>query len=566
VQRVVRVSPLALGLEVYAGERHQLLLSAEPTAPQIRLVEVKLRRGEEKPSPLSLLMAKYVEGARLTGIAQPELERVLIMSFTGEHGAVRLVCELVGNLSNLVLVNSDGCIMDAAKRVPASINRYREVLPKRPYVPPPPQQKLRPLTASAEELLSRLQELEGPLARRLAQAVAGVSPLLAREVIYRAAGPTVSVTAPDPVLAQRLVAELAALWRLPQTGEWRPGVGLDADGVAKEFAPYQLTHLAGWQPCETISAAAALVLDRPAVATPSTPTTTPPIDGYERARLRLTQLVGELLERRERRLAAMRKALVTPEELALLQFRASAILATAWRIEPGQREVEVTRAEVTGETGADAEQVVHVPLDPQLSPTENARVLFEEYRKRQAAMAELPALMMQVELEIAQLQQADTDIALAADRAQLDEVEALLQEAGYLHTGHKSVSAAAGPLTFQTLDGMQVLVGRNSRQNAEVTFHRAAPDDLWLHAHAVPGSHVIIRCSGQPVSPITLDMAARLAAHYSAARGQEHVSVDYTERKYVHPIAGGGPGMVTYRNERSTVVSPDISELTEARR
>ena len=85
VQRIVRVSELALGLELYAGERHQLLLSAETSAPQIRLVSYKLRRGEEKPSPLSLLLHKYVEGARLVEITQPELERMLILSFSGQQ-------------------------------------------------------------------------------------------------------------------------------------------------------------------------------------------------------------------------------------------------------------------------------------------------------------------------------------------------------------------------------------------------------------------------------------------------------------------------------------------------
>ncbi len=139
VQRIVRVSSLALGLEVYVGARHQLLLSAEPTAPQIRLVSHKLRRGEDRPSPLSLLLAKYVEGARVVDIAQPELERVLSLGFAGEHGNVRLICELMGNLSNLVLVDGEGRILEAAKRVPRSINRYRELLPNRPYLPPPPQ-------------------------------------------------------------------------------------------------------------------------------------------------------------------------------------------------------------------------------------------------------------------------------------------------------------------------------------------------------------------------------------------------------------------------------------------
>lgn len=560
VQRIVRVSPLALGLEIYVGERHQLLLSAEPTAPQIRVVKHKLRRGEEKPSPLSLLLAKYVEGARLVDIAQPELERVLSLGFAGEHGSVRLICELMGNLSNLVLVDGEDRVMEAAKRVPRSINRYREVLPNRHYVPPPLQDKLDPRHASAFELVERLEALNGPLARRLTQALAGVSPLLAREALYRAGelDPTAE-TAVGLAATERLLAALGELWALAESGEWEPCVGVVAkEGVLTPvaFAPYALTHLPAYVPCQTVSDAAAMVLDRPeepaATVAPAT------VDGYARARARLVGLIEQQLARRERRLAALQEGLLAPEELAALLFRASAILAVAWRIEPGQEQVTVTRTEVSGDVDDQAEEPMHIRLDPSLSPAENAEALFAQYRKRQAAQAQVPALIAQVELEIAYLRQLATDVALATDRGQLDEVELALAEAGYLRRAKKAPPAAASePLSFLSIDGLQVLVGRNSRQNAEVTFRRAAPEDLWLHAHGVPGAHVIIRCGQRPVSADTLSRAARLAAYYSAARDEARVQVDYVARKQVHPLKGAGLGLVTYRGASTMVVEPD---------
>jgi predicted ribosome quality control (RQC) complex YloA/Tae2 family protein len=102
-------------------------------------------------------------------------------------------------------------------------------------------------------------------------------------------------------------------------------------------------------------------------------------------------------------------------------------------------------------------------------------------------------------------------------------------------------------------------VGRNGRQNDEVTFRRAAPDDMWLHAHGVPGAHVIIKSSGAAVSEETLLMAARLAARYSAAREEPRVQVDFTERRHVRHISGGRPGMVTYTHESTLVVAPDVT-------
>ena len=326
------------------------------------------------------------------------------------------------------------------------------------------------------------------------------------------------------------------------------------------FAPYELTHWPERESHPTLLAAIACVLGQPGVEAASAPA--PVLDGYERARLRLMRLIAQQVERREHRLTSMREGLISSEELETLQFEASAILAVAWRIQPGQREVLVTRAEVTGEAGARADEVVRIALDPELSASENAQALFEQYRKRQAALAQVPELIAATELEIATLRQMATDATLAADRAQLDEVEAALREAGYLRSRPRSAPAApSGPLALAAPDGLQLLIGRNSRQNATVTFRSAAPDDLWLHAHGVPGSHVVIRCGEREVSAATLALAARLAAYYSAARSEARVQVDYVARKHVRSIPGAAPGMVTYRNESAIFVAPDAAEI-----
>ena len=170
VQRVVRPTDLSVGLEVYAGQRYQLLLNAEAQSPGVLLTDIKLRRGTEKPSPLSLLLRKYVEGARLQAVEQPDLERILWLTFSGPEGTVTLVCEIIGRLSNIILLAEDGTVMDAAKRVPSSVNRYRTVLPRQSYVPPPPQAKENPLLLTPARLREILaaSESEGRGDRPLA--------------------------------------------------------------------------------------------------------------------------------------------------------------------------------------------------------------------------------------------------------------------------------------------------------------------------------------------------------------------------------------------------------------
>jgi predicted ribosome quality control (RQC) complex YloA/Tae2 family protein len=556
VQRVVRPAELLVGLEVYAGQRYQLLLSAEAQSPGVLLTDIKLRRGTEAPSPLLLLLRKYVEGARLHAIEQPSLERVLRLTFAGPEGTVDLVCEIMGRLSNIILLDEDGTVMDSAKRVPASVNRYRTILPKRPYVAPPPQSKEQPLLVTTTRLREILAaHADRPLWRALVDGISGISPLLAREMVYRALGVSEPAGMPDDEGLAHLVTTLVEMMRLPDTHAWAPTVAHDRrDGERRPvaYAAYDLTHLSDREPePEGMSAAIRRVLEG-----------RQRMDAYAQVRRRLYALINEQIERQNGRLASLREGLVSEAELEEVQRRGQAVLARAWAIAPGQTELVVGPDEL-GESARG--ETLRITLDPALSASENAQRIFRDYQKRKAAAEQVPPLIHKSEIELDYLQQLRTDVMLAENRAQLDEAERALQDAGHVPAGKKvgrksgGGGDAGGPLSLQGPDGTTILVGRNGRQNDEVTFRRAAPDDMWLHAHGVPGAHVIIKSSGAAVSEETLLMAARLAARYSAAREEPRVQVDFTERRHVRHISGGRPGMVTYTHESTLVVAPDVT-------
>jgi predicted ribosome quality control (RQC) complex YloA/Tae2 family protein len=565
VQRVLRPAELSVGLEVYTGERVQLLLTAEPG--EALIVEDKLRRGVEIPSPLELLLRKYVRGARLTRIDQPDLERILIFRFEGEFGPVDLVCEIMGRLSNVILLDAEGTIMEAAKRIPASINRYRTILPGDRYVSPPPQEKEHPLLLTPGLLKGILEEenTKQPLWRRLLQGVGGISPLLARELIFRIAQDVQRTEMLSQEQMRDLVTETVAMFRMSEAHEWQPSVaGLSPDAPPQEYAPYRLTHLAGWKPVSTMHEAIRIV--RAASGS---------VDAYARVRQRLREAIVAQRQRLETRRDSLRRALVSEHEIEALRFQGNAILAMGWSVEPGQKELIVSPADFGVEPGAvDAAdpasaawpEEMHIPLDPSLSPAENAQAYFEDYRKRQAANAQVPALLAETEVQLDYFQQLLTEVELAEDRAQLDAVRVEMAEVGIGRAPKRGRSADAGePLTLYGPDGTPILVGRNSRQNDLVTFRRGAPNDIWLHAHGVPGSHVIIKSAGRAVDEETLHQAARLAARFSAARHEGRVQVDYTERRHVRHIKGAPAGMVTYTHEETLVVEPaDAGDGTAA--
>ena len=355
VQQIVQPLALAIGLEIYAGRRYPVLLNAETSSPGVLLTEAKLRRGVEAPSPLWLLLTKYLSGARLVDIVQPPLERVLRLGFEREYGRVDLVCEIMGRYSNIILVDSSGIVMDSVKRVPSSINRYRTVLPKQPYVPPPPQNKLDPRLLTVTDLRQGLgQQAKVPLWQQLVNTVSAISPLLAREIVYRAFGPappTGLVSEEDSTFLLRAIEDLFSLVR---THAWAPCLAYAGEGEERHvvaYAPYDLTHLPDREPVPSISEAILRFLEARAS-----------YDPYRSARIRLHSLVAQQKERQQARLASLRRSLVSQQEIEAIKLRANAILAMAWSISSGQRELVVDPAEVGILTEPMGEKWI-IPLD-----------------------------------------------------------------------------------------------------------------------------------------------------------------------------------------------------------
>lgn len=557
VQRIVQPSALSIGLELYARRRYPLLISAETSSPGLFMTEAKLRRGVEAPSPLRLLLNKYLSSARLMEITQPPLERVLRLVFEGEYGLVYLICEIMGRYSNIILLDSADLIMDSAKRVPASINRYRTILPKQLYVPPPGQNKLDPRLLTVTDLRQTLEgEGDTLLVQRLVNGVSAISPLLAREIVYRAFGvtpPTALQSQEDSVVLLRVIEEIFSLVR---THAWTPSLAYTGQGEERRviaYAPYDLTHLPDRESVSSINQA--ILLYQEARAS---------YDPYGSVRARLHGLVAQQKERQRARLVSLQRSLVPESEIEDIKRRANAILAMAWRISPGQHELVIDPGEVGELAAAPGEKWV-IPLDPRLTPAQNAQALFETYRKLRAASAGAPGRVAESEHELAYLEQLDADIDLAEDRPQLDQVEDAMRQDGYLPPDkNRRPGLKSQPLRRYSADGTLILVGRNSAQNEQVTFELGAPDDTWLHARRVPGAHVIIKNGGRPVDERTYFDAARLAARYSTARQEARVQVDWTARRYVRHIKGAKPGMVTYTHEQTIVVDVPDDEDADA--
>lgn len=538
IQDTVQIDEHSFGFEVYANhQRHYLIMSAHQQYARVHLAGEKLRRGVDTPSPLGLLLRKFAESARVEEVRQPDWERILILDLDGPEGVFELIVEPMERRANILLVRDDQTIVECVNRVGAQENRIRTSLPGQPYRPPPPQKLKRdPLTLTVTLLGDLLDAEPGERTREvLTRRLLGCSPQVAKEIVFRATG-SANARAAD-TSARTLLHVITDLFEAFKAGDWQPGIVTDGDTVSA-FSAYALTFLPGWTTAPTISHA----LERyygPLVGE----------DAYDAARRPVQAVIEEAVARVSKKLESLRRSLQDDAALEHLRHSGELLLAYQYTLTPGQT---ILRAqyEVDGPE-------LEIELDPSITPLENARRYFEKYDKAKRARANVPELVEATENELAYLRQLETDLALAANWPEIGEVQEALLRSGYWRgtPAGQPGGSRSGPLKVSLADFV-VWIGRNARQNDQVTFDKGSPDDLWLHVRGLPGAHAVIKSGGRAVPDDVIERAAEIAAFYSAARSEGRVLVDVTRRKYVRKIKGGKPGMVTYRNEAPVQVTP----------
>ncbi|RRR69374.1 MAG: fibronectin/fibrinogen-binding protein [Candidatus Viridilinea halotolerans] len=568
IQRVLLTGPLSIGMEVYAQrQRWHLLASAHPQWARVHLVRGRLTRGVEQATPLLLLLRKYVLGGRIVALEQPPLERILSISIvkaldmrnrdlalledpldliddTNELNSTEpdladeanlFRCELViepqDRRSNIMLVSDDNLILESVKRVTPRMSS-RVVMPRQVYELPPPIAKRDPAQATAAGMAALAAAKQPDLARALVAHYRGVSPQVAREVIFRALGQS-TAQASDELPHYSLAARLRAIFSDPPA----PCMVGPADAPTA-YAPYALHHLAPAPPVASMSAA---LEDYYAAREQLT--------DHNQRRTALTQQLGAARERIVRQQEQLRSELAKADELEQLRWEGEMIFAFLHTLAPGQSQLLVEGRSIG--------------LDPHISPVEQAQMRFRRYDKAKSARAGLPERITATENRLAGLDELVAFLQISDDYAQIEVLAQEAEELGYLQehpdpvtARRKKKPARLRPLQLISSDGWMIHVGRSAKQNEEVTFRIGRPDDLWLHARGIAGAHVIIRCDGREPPSATLEAAAGLAAYFSAGRAANVVEIDICRRAQVRKRPGGPSGLVFYHAEYSLRAAP----------
>ena len=523
----------------------RLLLSAGGGQPRLHLTEL-LRDNPAQPPMFCMLLRKYLSGGIIESIQQAPLERVVTLTVSaadelGERSQFSLILEAVARRANLILADKDGHIIDCLRRIDFEMNPDRQVLPGLFYHLPTPPDKVSPFTVTEEEFaaLAAAAGEGAPADQWLVRTVNGLSPLVARELTFRACGSTDAT----------VTGHTAALWSA--FAAWRDTVNekhftpamLKRSGVPMDFTYLHVGQYGGAAEEETYTSFSRL-LD----------------DFYEKREQaeRVKQKGQDLVKtasngaaRLRRKIAAQEQELAESKNRDKWRVYGELITANLYRMERGM-------SRLTAQNYYDPDCAdVDIPLDVRLSPQENAAKYFKKYTKAKTAEKYITAQLEKARVERTYLESVLQELTLAESEQDFNDIRAELTDGGYLRAkGRKQPQRPSKPREFRSTAGLRILVGRNNRQNDRLTAKDAEKWDIWLHTQRIHGSHVILCTGGAQPDEQSLLEAASLAAYFSQAQDGTKVPVDFTQVKYVKKPAGSPPGFVNYTNYKTILADP----------
>ena len=562
------------------GGQCRLYLSADASLP-LAYFTSKQRQAPLQAPAFCMLLRKHLQNGRILSVTQPGLERIL--RFTVEHldemGDLcrhTLVIELMGKHSNIIFLDDREQIVDSIKHISAMVSSVREVLPGRPYFVPDTRGKRDPLTESEERFDALLRTQQVAPARLLMSTYTGISTQMAEELCQRAhLSNDRSASSMTPQDRESLWHEFHTLMQDVREGRFAPGIYYKKEENGRRGAPVEYSAVS-----MRIYSDFPERFEEVRFSSMSELLETFYAQKNEVTRIRqksvdLRRIVQTILERDVHKYDLQRKQIRDTEKRDKYRLYGELLNAYAYSVPTGAKSCEVDNY-YTGEK-------IRIPLDPTLTPTQNAKKYFDRYTKLKRTHEALTGLTAEVKAEIDHLESIRTSLDLATNEGDLAQIRQELEDSGLVrrHTGAgkkrpgfdksgskkgRARTPVSRPLHYVSSDGYDIYVGKNNTQNDQLTFHFAEPNDIWMHANDMPGSHVILRSGGRTMEEIpdrAFEEAASLAAWYSAGREQGKVEIDYLLRRNVKKPGGSKPGFVVYYTNYSILAKADITGLRE---
>lgn len=552
LEKIFQPEPDEIIINVRAkGKNLRLLLSASPNYPRIHVTETT-RENPAVPPVFCMLLRKHLSGGRVISVEFNDYERIIginieSVSELGDLQKKKLLIEIMGRHSNIILLNDENKIIDSIKHVDSSVSSVREIMPARPYTPPPEQNKANPELLDIDLLLNNIEAPEETtIENYLLTNIKGFSPLLCREICHRA-----EIDSRRPVSLLR-TGELAALRtslhaavQAISASDFKPCIVFTDKTLETplDFHCMEMTQYQSIRYLDSISSA---------------------LDEFYREKDRserlkqkkadLYKVLGNSLDRCKKKVALQQDKLRDVADREKLKLYGELITANIYCIPPNSPKASLLNYY------SETEEYADIPLDKSLSPQENAQRYFKRYQKAKNTYVHTSK---QLEESLSELEYLESVLHILDNCVTLQEIGEIRQELleqGYISKRRKSnekkQAKATEPLRYRSSDGLEIWVGKNNRQNDQLTMKQASSNDMWLHTRNIPGSHVIIKKAQNDIPDSTLLEAAVLAAYHSKAKQSSTVPVDYTTVRNVKKPAGAKPGMVIYENFKTLIVTP----------
>jgi len=537
------------------GQNYKLVLSANSSYPRIHFTET-VKENPIAPPVFCMLLRKHLSGAKIIGVEFNDYERIVTLlvesiNELGDLSIKKLIIEIMGRHSNIILVNSDDKIIDSIKHVDSETSSVREVMPARPYILPPSQDKTNPENMDIEKLFENTDEYSNVgVEKYLLNKIKGFSHLLCREICFRAGvDERISISYLSTHARERIKSALHELVSQIARDDFKPCLIFENDSFEKplDFHCIEIKQYNNIQYEASISRVLDIFYSKR--------------DLLERTRQKKSSLIKVLqtnIDRCNKKLSIQQEKLREVSDREKLRLYGELITANIYNIPKNAKSAKLLNYY------SEDNEYIEVPLDENLSPQENAQRYFKKYAKAKSAYKYTSEQLQETVSELEYLEGVLVQLENSDKIQEIEEIKEELIEQGYISSRKKASlkkknDKASLPMHFKSSEGLDIYVGKNNRQNDFLTMKQAASKDIWLHARNIPGSHVIIKKQQKDIGENTLLEAAILAAYYSRAKMSSTVPVDYTEVKNVKKPPGAKPGMVIYENFKTIIVTPDES-------
>lgn len=538
------------------GNVYKLMLSANPSHPRLFFTD-KQHSNPQNPPLFCMVLRKHLQSGKLIGISQPGFERIVniyieSLNEMGDYSVKKLVLEVMGRHSNLILTDENDTVLDCAKHITHDKSSVREVLPGKKYELPPSQNKLNPMELNREQFMRLAEENpEKKLQSLIYTSYTGIAPQSADEICYLAGIDATAVpsrTSREDM--ERLYTAFEGMVNDIKSESFAPSLVREEGGKVLDFAPYTIQRF-------------------PALERESYASLSELIESYYANRdfaYRMNQktqdlkhLVNQNIERCAKKKEMQLNTLKEIENRDTYQLYGELLTANIYSVKKGMSTVTLPNYY------SENMEEIEIALDPQLTPAENAQKYFKRYNKEKRTFAALQELMKENDRELEYLESVLVSVMNCRDEQDIKDIRQELREEGYIkkikqQKGMKTKKHSE-PMHFISSDGFHIYVGKNNKQNDELTLHFARANDIWLHTKNIPGSHVIIVTEGKSVPDTTLTEAASLAAYFSKGQTSSMVPVDYTEKRNVKKPNGAKPGFVIYTTNQTAYITPSEEKV-----